>query len=247
MESTNRTVVITGAGSGIGRATAHAFADRGANVVAVGRTLETLRETAAGRARIVPLVADIAAEGGPAAVVAGTMERFGRLDVLVNNAGIVRPSPLGQIEATEFDRFMAVNLRAPLLLTQAALPHLEASSGTVVNVSAAVGQRGWPYMSLYGSTKTGLDFLTRTWAVELAPRGIRVAAVAPGPVDTPILENNDFDPDSVAAMHKLREQLPLARAGTAEEIAFWIVTLADPLAAFTTGIVIPLDGGYSAA
>ncbi|MFD7734412.1 SDR family NAD(P)-dependent oxidoreductase [Kitasatospora phosalacinea] len=248
MENTlaGKTVVITGAGSGIGRAAAQGFARRGAEVLAVGRTVESLKETARSAPGISPLAYDVTAPDAPSAIVSVALEVFGRIDVLVNNAGIVRPSPLGGITADEFDRFMHVNLRAPLLLTQEALPHLEESSGTVINVTAAVGQRGWPWMSLYGSTKVGLDFLTRTWAGELASRGIRVAAVAPGPIDTPILENNGFDADSIAAMHALRDQLPLARAGTAEEVAWWIVNLAETQAGFVTGTVLPVDGGYGA-
>jgi meso-butanediol dehydrogenase / (S,S)-butanediol dehydrogenase / diacetyl reductase len=241
-----KAVLVTGAGSGIGRSVAHAFVDRGAEILAVGRTAESLKETAQSTAGIVPFVADVTDPDAPTAIVSAAMETFGRTDVVVNNAGIVRPSPLGTITATEFDRFMHVNLRAPLLLTQEALPQLEASSGTVINVTAAVGQRGWPWMSLYGSTKVGLDFLTRTWAGELASRGIRVAAVAPGPIDTLILENNGFDPDSITAMNALRDQLPLARAGTPDEVAWWIVNLVESQAAFITGIVLPIDGGYSA-
>ncbi|MGY4920535.1 SDR family NAD(P)-dependent oxidoreductase [Streptomyces sp. 900116325] len=123
---------------------------------------------------------------------------------------------------------------------------MEASSGAVINVTAAVGQHGWPWMSLYGSTKVGLDFLTRTWVGELASWGIRVAAVAPDPIDTPILENNGFDAGFIGAVHALRDQLPLARAGTPEEVAWWIVNLVEPQAAFMTGSVLPVDEGYSA-
>ncbi|MFF3781927.1 SDR family NAD(P)-dependent oxidoreductase [Streptomyces sp. NPDC001933] len=240
------TAVVTGAGSGIGRATAHAFADRGANVLAVGRTREKLVATARDRSSIVPLSADVAGRASPTAIIEAALETFGGIDVLVHSAGSLRQTPLGTICADDFDRFMAVNLRAPLLLTQAAMAPLTRSRGTVVNVSASFGQRGWPGLSLYGAAKAGLDFLTRTWAGELADLGIRVVSVAPGPVETPILENNALDDRAVTTIHRLQELLPLARLGSAEEVAWWIANFAEPLAAYTTGAILPVDGGYGA-
>ncbi|MEU3459145.1 SDR family oxidoreductase [Streptomyces sp. NPDC006733] len=240
------TAVVTGAGSGIGRATAHALADRGAQVLAVGRTWEKLVGTARNRSSIVPLSADVTAKTAPTTIVDTALETFGGLDVLVHGAGSLRRTPLGTVSADDFDRFMAVNLRAPLLITQAAMAPLTRAGGTVVNVSASFGQRGWPELSLYGAAKAGLDFFTRTWAGELADRGIRVVSVAPGPVETPILENNALDDRAVTTIHRLHELLPLARVGSAEEIAWWIANFAEPLAAYTTGAILPVDGGYSA-
>ncbi|MEV0787164.1 SDR family oxidoreductase [Streptomyces sp. NPDC050423] len=243
---TGMTAVVTGAGSGIGRATAHAFADRGANVLAVGRTREKLVATAGDRSSIVPLSADVTGRTSPTAIIEAALETFGGIDVLVHSAGSLRRTPLGTICADDFDRFMAVNLRAPLLLTQAAMAPLTRSRGTIVNVSASFGQRGWPGLSLYGAAKAGLDCFTRTWAGELADRGIRVVSVAPGPVETPILENNALDDRAVTTIHRLHELLPLARLGSAEEVAWWIVNFAEPLAAYTTGAILPVDGGYGA-
>lgn len=243
---TGMTAVVTGAGSGIGRATAHALADRGAQVLAVGRTWEKLVGTARNRSSIVPLSADVTAKTAPTTIVDTALETFGGLDVLVHGAGSLRRTPLGTVSADDFDRFMAVNLRAPLLITQAAMAPLTRAGGTVVNVSASFGQRGWPELSLYGAAKAGLDFFTRTWAGELADRGIRVVSVAPGPVETPILENNALDDRAVTTIHRLHELLPLARVGSAEEIAWWIANFAEPLAAYTTGAILPVDGGYSA-
>lgn len=241
-----KTAVITGAGSGIGRATAHAFADRGANVLAVGRSWEKLAATAEGRPSIRPLTADVTDRGSPAAVVDAAMEAFGGIDTLVHCAGVLCHSPLGTISADDFDRVMAVNLRAPLLLTQAALLPLALSGGIVINISASLGRRGWPELSLYGATKAGLDFFTRTWAGELADQGIRVVSVAPGPIETPILDGNGLDDDAVSAIHRAQELLPLARAGTAQEVAWWIANFAESLASYTTGVILPVDGGYGA-
>ncbi|RSS72256.1 SDR family NAD(P)-dependent oxidoreductase [Streptomyces sp. WAC06614] len=243
---TGKTAVVTGAGSGIGRATAHAFAARGANVLAVGRSGEKLAATAAGHPAIAPLATDLTDHGSPAAVVDAALESFGGIDTLVHCAGVLGRTPLGTVTAEDFDRFMAVNLRAPLLLTQAALLPLARAGGTVINISASLGRRGWPELSLYGATKAGLDFFTRAWAGELAGLGIRVVSVAPGPIETPILDNNGLDDHAVSAIHRLQELLPLSRAGTAQEVAWWVANFAESPASYTTGVILPVDGGYGA-
>ncbi|QWF78965.1 Aklaviketone reductase DauE [Amycolatopsis sp. CA-230715] len=239
--------MITGAGSGIGRATARALADQGCRVLAVGRTETRLIETAGGRDTIRPCAIDITAPGAAAEVMDAAEREFGGVDILVNNAGVVDQTPLGEIDPAVVQRHLAVNLVAPIALTQQALPMLEAARGTVVNVSTAVGQRGWVPMSSYGATKVAIDFLTRTWAVELAPRGIRVVAVAPGPVDTPMLANNDYDEAGAAEMRRNLDRVPLGRPARPEEVAWWIANLVRPEAEFVTGVVLPVDGGYSAA
>ncbi|MEU6366644.1 SDR family oxidoreductase [Streptomyces sp. NPDC046931] len=240
----SRIVAVTGAGTGIGRATARAFAAEGAHVLAVGRRAEPLHETAAGRERITPLAADITAAGEPERIIHTAQELHGRLDVLVNNAGIVRSGALGTLTPETITPQIATNLIAPILLTQAALPLLESTGGVIVNVTTSVGQRAWPGSSVYAATKTALELLTRSWAVELAPRGIRVVAVAPGAIDTPIGEHQGLTPERMAAVREWQlAHTPLGRIGHPEEVAWAITRLASPAASFVTGIVLPVDGG----
>ncbi|MGW4784571.1 SDR family NAD(P)-dependent oxidoreductase [Streptomyces sp. NPDC004230] len=240
----SRVIAITGAGTGIGRATARAFAAEGAHVIAIGRRTEPLKETAAGHQRITLLAADITAEGEPERIIQAVLETHGRLDVLVNNAGIVHSGALGTLTPEIIASQLATNLISPILLAQAALPLLETARGVIVNVSTSVGQRAWPGSSVYAATKTALELLTRSWSVELAPRGIRVVAVAPGAIDTPIGEHQGLTPERLAAVREWQlAHTPLGRIGRSEEVAWAITQLAAPAASFVTGVVLPVDGG----
>ncbi|MGW7536920.1 SDR family NAD(P)-dependent oxidoreductase [Amycolatopsis sp. NPDC054798] len=241
-----KAVIVTGGGTGIGQVTAREFARQGANVLVVGRTAERLAETAEGSSRIRPFAADITEAGAAESIVAAALAEFGRIDGLVNNAGIVGPAALGEIKPGAFDGVVATNLLAPVYLVQAAMPHLSESEGVVVNVTTAIGQRGWPMAGreFYAATKAALESLTRSWAVQLAPRGIRVAAVAPGPVATDIYAREGMSAEQGKAQHEaLQEMVPLRRLARPEEVAHWIVQLASPGAAYLTGVVLPVDGG----
>ncbi|WP_283136728.1 SDR family NAD(P)-dependent oxidoreductase [Rhizohabitans arisaemae] len=240
----SRVVAVTGAGTGIGRATARAFAAEGARVIAIGRRAEPLKETADGYDLITPLPADVTADDGRDRILRTVRERYGRLDVLVNNAGIVQGGALGTVTPEAVTAQLSVNLVAPILLTQAVLPLLVESRGVIVNVSTSIGQRAWPGTSVYASTKAALETLTRSWAVELADRGVRVVAVAPGAIGTPIGEHQGLTPEQLAAVREWQlEKTPMRRIGRADEVAWAITRLAAPEASFVTGVVLPVDGG----
>ncbi|WP_327392067.1 SDR family oxidoreductase [Streptomyces sp. NBC_01186] len=243
-----RTVVVTGAGTGIGRATARAFAAEGAHVIAVGRREGPLAEAATepGAGTITPLAADITHEDAPARITAAALEATGRLDVLVNNAAVVGSGDLAHCTRAEIDSQFATNLTAPVLLAQAALPALKAApgGGVIVNVSTSVGQRAWPGNSVYAATKAALELLTRSWAVDLAPHGVRVAAVAPGAIETPIGAHRGLTPEQSETIRAWQiAHTPLGRRGTPQEVAWAVRQLAAPEASFVTGVILPVDGG----
>lgn len=240
--------MITGGGGGIGRAAAHAFAEAGAGVLVVGRTESSLIETAKGHDTIGVLTADVTDADAPDLIVDAAIREFGRLDVLVNNAAALGLGTLAGLDVDRARTQLDTNLLAPIRLTARAVPALEAARGTVVNISSAgsLGSRSWPGNGVYGAAKVALDFLTRTWAVELAPLGIRVVALAPGVTDTGFGPRAGMtDEQYQGLLRQMAAQAPAGRVGTPEEVAWWITQLVRPDAGYVTGTVLAVDGGLS--
>ncbi|MFC9433018.1 SDR family NAD(P)-dependent oxidoreductase [Nocardia sp. NPDC057030] len=242
-----RGVIITGGGTGIGRALAHGYAEEH-EVLVVGRTESALRETAAGHDHIHVLAADITDHGSAELVIKTAQRALGRVDVLINNAATAAPAPLAHIDQAAVESEVAVNLLAPIFLTQAALDALAETRGTVLNMSSsgASGGRAWPGFSGYGATKVALEFLTRTWSVELAPQGIRVVAIAAGVVASGMGVRMGSTPEQYRDfLADIATRTPAGRVGQPAEISWWARQLTAPEAEFGTGSVVVVDGGLS--
>jgi len=252
MSETPLTAIVTGAGSGIGRAIAQRLAQAGVQVLAVGRREAALAETARLHQRDSPddrigiLPADITDPEAPQAIVAAAVERWNRLDILINNAGYMEIMPLAELSADRVRRLWEVNVTAPSLLAHHVLPLLRDTDGTIVNVSSVLGQRPGAEVAHYAASKAALEQLTRSWALELAPDRIRVNAVAPGPVKSEALLAAGMSIAGAAELEQAEAaRIPLGRRGEPEEVADWVWHLANPESTWLTGQVITVDGGLS--
>ncbi len=242
-------VLVTGGSTGIGAAAADCFARAGAKVVITGRTESTLRTAAAQHANISYVVADIARADDSARVLAEVRTRHGRLDALINNAGVIEIMPLANLDADHARRTFDTNVLGLIELTRLALPLLTSSKGTIVNVTSTQADQPIAITSVYAASKAAVLALTRAWAKELGPLGIRVNAVSPGPIDTPInsAEKLRITPQQFEAMASgVVSMVPLARFGTPAEAAAVIAFLASSAASFVTGAQYHVGGGLEA-
>ena len=232
--------LVTGATSGIGRAVALQLAKEGAEVLVHGRDAGRGAET----------VQEITAAGGEASFVAADLthatdvqwlaSEVGDVDILINNAGISLFAPTAEVDVNAFDKMFASNVRAPFLLVAALAPGMAARGhGSIISLSSMAGGVGLMGGAAYGATKASLEAMTRAWAVEYSPSGVRVNAIAPGPVYTPTPSGPEF-------ITALGETTPMHRASQPEEIAEVIAFLASPRASYITGTTVAADGGRRA-
>ncbi|MEV0355473.1 SDR family oxidoreductase [Nocardia sp. NPDC050697] len=236
-----RVVLVTGAASGIGRATAELFAERGEHVVAVDVSARGLESLGDG---IVTLVGDVSAEEVNRAAVRTALERFGRLDTVVLNAGTGGTPPLetpGSVEAA--DRIFGVNLRGPIHGLKAAIPALREARGSAIITSSVAGLRGDPGNWAYNASKGALVNLVRAFAIDYAAQGVRINALAPGLTRTGITANVHRDPELLAVIER---RIPLGRFAEPREQAESIWFLASPAAGYITGTTLVVDGGLDA-
>ena len=244
----DKIAVVTGASSGIGRATALLFAEHGAHVVALGRNeseLNGLRGDARNSSGSVRIhLGDITEVSQVDRLVSEAVDNFGRIDVLVNAAGIIKSGSIENTTLDEWDKMMNVNLRSTFYLMQKCVPYLEASKGNIVTVSSVTGTRAFPNVLAYCVSKAATDQLTRCAALELAPKGVRVNAVNPGVVVTNLHKRGGMtDDDYEKFVENAKNTHPLGRAGTAVEVAQLIFFLASDAASWITGVTYAIDGG----
>jgi NAD(P)-dependent dehydrogenase (short-subunit alcohol dehydrogenase family) len=243
MGEADRAVLVTGASRGIGKATAQAFLNGGARVAINGRTVESVLKAIAelgAHDRLVAAPGDVATVAGCQAAVRAALNAFGKLGVLVNNAGVYSRANMADSEEALWDTMINVNVKGTYFCSRSALPALKASCGVIVNVASEAGLRGYAGITMYCASKGAVVNLTRSMARELAPK-VRVNCVCPGVIDTDMARARGAD-----ALRDEADYYPLKRIGTADEVAKAILYLASPDAGFITGASLAIDGGATA-
>jgi NAD(P)-dependent dehydrogenase (short-subunit alcohol dehydrogenase family) len=245
---TSKVAIVTGASSGIGRATAELLSKQGVRVVAFGRNeseLNALRDGARNEDGTIRVhLGDITETSQVDRLVTETVEQFGQIDILVNSAGIIKNGSIENTTLDDWDKMLNINLRSLFYIIHKSVPHLEATRGNIVNVSSVTGTRAFPNVLAYCVSKAGTDQLTRCSALELAPKGIRVNAVNPGVVVTNLHKRGGMsEADYEKFLVNAKNTHPIGRPGNPEEVAELICFLASDRAGWITGATYEIDGG----
>lgn len=243
----DKVAIVTGGSSGIGKAAALELAELGAKVLITGRNAEKLADMTAAHDAIEALHVDSADANSGAQIIEAARSHWGRLDLIVNNSGAGQPLPVAAYDADVIANMSAVNIIAPSLLVKAGHAALRESKGAIVNIATAVSHNAAPMLAHYAATKAALEHLTKSWAIELACDGIRVNAIAPGPVKSGALTGMMGLPDEVAQQIEEQEaaQIPLGRRGVTADIVPWILQLGGSDNKWLTGQVLAVDGGWA--
>lgn len=242
----NKVAVVTGGNSGIGYATAKELSSRGARVIITGRKEEAVREAAQSLGSgTIGIVADQSKLTDLEVLVEKVKDSFGKVDILFINAGVFYPTPIGQIDEQVFDNQMDINFKGAVFTVEKFLPIL-AEGASIINLSSVNAYTGMPNTAVYAATKAAMNSYTRTAVTELAPRKIRVNAVNPGPVATPIFGKSGLPQDAVQGFATaMQNRVPLKRFGQPEDIAKLVAFLASDDASFITGAEYNIDGGIN--
>ncbi|MEX1030846.1 MAG: SDR family oxidoreductase [Paenibacillaceae bacterium] len=243
----NKVAIVTGGSSGIGEAIARLFSQEGANVVVCGRNFSNAKRVAAefGNQGLA-VKTDVSSESDVKHLIERTVQAYGKIDILVNNAAAILPKKIEDTSIEEFDHLIAVNLRSVFLTTKYAIAELRKTKGTIINMSSLNGLIGQKQNPTYAATKGGMNALTKALALDYAEDGVRVNSLCPAGVMTPLLEKwiqQQIDPE-VTNLELMRMH-PLGRIASSEEVAQAALFLASSLSSFVTGVALPVDGGAS--
>lgn len=240
-----KTIFITGAASGIGRAAAQAFAAEGANLFLCdinGEGLETVAKALPGK--VATRLLDVTSSADCRGAVAEAIEAFGQLDVLCNIAGIAMTHHFHELTDAQWDKIVAVNVSSVVYLSRAAMPHLIEQKGNIINMASIAGLMGQAYTSAYCATKSAVVMLTKSIALEYAKQGVRCNAICPGGVQTDLVKN--FSAPEDVDFNLMARYMPLTEMAEAEDVAHSVLFLASDDARHLNGVALPLDGGVSA-
>ena len=246
MKLDNKIAVITGGNSGMGLGMAQEFAKQGASVAIFGRSEDTLeRATAEIGGETLAVQGDVTSVADLDRLFESTVQKFGKIDVLIANAGVARPAPVDEVDEDAFDFLSDINFKGAFFTVQRALPHLN-DPASIILTSSIANRTGMPGMAVYGATKAAVRSLARTLSAELLPRGVRVNALSPGAIETPIWGRIGLQQEELAQMaSNIGSQIPMGRFGTPDEMAKAALFLASDDSSYVVGTELVADGGMT--